>query len=419
MSPSPSVLLVSSSPIARTLYCAALQAEGLQALPAPSGAEALSLAALEQPALILLDLALQTPPAIQVLRDLKSLPDTEHIPVLVIGNTQDTELNAEALEAGATTVLPRIDCTPARLAQTAREFITNTPAYVPSPEASEDRVPTPEAASPAPRPEPTPTPAEASLPSPRTAARSAAAAISSLRDSFQAAVSTRIGELHPLLQSALKDPGSPEIATTLSTLSEPVRELLFQSVLIGNRPFAQLAEGIDNLTQDLLERPEQVKFSPLRTLTFAVERLRALATARTYRPDGTKPRPTPLALIVDDDTLVSRVISQALERGKLNSVRVLNPKTALELCEFNRFDLFLLDINMPEMNGLELCVKIRATSGHDSATVIFVTGVQSPELRTYGGLAGGTDFVTKPFLASELCLKALTHLSKLNIPPVG
>jgi len=70
-------------------------------------------------------------------------------------------------------------------------------------------------------------------------------------------------------------------------------------------------------------------------------------------------------------------------------------------------DLIFLDINLPEMNGFELCTKLRAMPLHEKTPIVFLTGMNSFQNRVQSNLSGGNDFVGKPFNVAELGVKAL------------
>ena len=75
-----------------------------------------------------------------------------------------------------------------------------------------------------------------------------------------------------------------------------------------------------------------------------------------------------------------------------------------------RFDLIILDVDMPVMNGFELCTKLRALPAQTKTPVLFVTGLTDFESRARSTLSGGNDLIAKPFLFMELAVKALTHV---------
>jgi CheY-like chemotaxis protein len=126
-------------------------------------------------------------------------------------------------------------------------------------------------------------------------------------------------------------------------------------------------------------------------------------------------------LAVDDEIFSRKAISVALERAYLKSVSVENSTLAFEMLKKQRFDLVITNVNMPGINGFELCEKLRALPAHTKTPVIFVTLLNGFEARVRSAQSGGDDFIAKPFLLIELEVKALTHAlrGQLKAAPPG
>ena len=76
-----------------------------------------------------------------------------------------------------------------------------------------------------------------------------------------------------------------------------------------------------------------------------------------------------------------------------------------------------VDFSMPSMNGFELCSKLRSLPQHKKTPVVFVTSLNDFESRTSSTMAGGNDFIGKPFLFIELTVKALIHVMRAQYQP--
>lgn len=107
--------------------------------------------------------------------------------------------------------------------------------------------------------------------------------------------------------------------------------------------------------------------------------------------EGQRPR----ILIVDDAPQNLRLLSGILRDNYRVSVAV-GGREALELAAARPPDLILLDVSMPEMDGFEVCRRLKAAPASRAIPVIFVTGLAEEEGRSRGLEAGGTDFVVKP-----------------------
>ncbi|HUC86516.1 MAG TPA: response regulator, partial [Candidatus Acidoferrales bacterium] len=127
---------------------------------------------------------------------------------------------------------------------------------------------------------------------------------------------------------------------------------------------------------------------------------------------GRQEMPVSKILVVDDEAISRRAIVYALEKAKLKSVNLDDPQQALQLLTESDFDLVFLDVDMPNMSGFELCAKLRAMPLHKKTPVVFVTSLNDFDSRTNSTMAGGNDFIGKPFLFIELTVKALIHVMR-------
>jgi len=124
-------------------------------------------------------------------------------------------------------------------------------------------------------------------------------------------------------------------------------------------------------------------------------------------------------LVVDDEAISARAVTYALERAELKYASLQDPAVAYDLLARNRFDLIFLDVDMPAMNGFEVCTKLRALPEHKHTPVVFVTRLNDFDTRTNSTMSGGNDFIAKPFLFIELAVKALVYTlrSRLQATP--
>jgi two-component system OmpR family response regulator len=107
----------------------------------------------------------------------------------------------------------------------------------------------------------------------------------------------------------------------------------------------------------------------------------------------------PRILIADDEPNIREVITFALERAGFGTVTARNGTEALQQVRRGPVDLIVLDIGMPEMDGLEVCRQIRKTS---EVPILFLSARDEEIDRILGLEIGGDDYVTKPFSAREL-----------------
>ena len=113
---------------------------------------------------------------------------------------------------------------------------------------------------------------------------------------------------------------------------------------------------------------------------------------------------------MDDEAISRRAITYALEKAKLKCVSVEDPLAAYKLLSEDKFDLIFLDVDMPVMNGFELCTKLRTLPSYKKTPVVFVTSLNDFDSRANSTMSGGNDFIAKPFLFIELAVKALVYV---------
>ena len=115
-------------------------------------------------------------------------------------------------------------------------------------------------------------------------------------------------------------------------------------------------------------------------------------------------------LIVDDVPGNLNVLCQTLESGGYNVIAAPNGNLALQILSRTRPDLILLDIVMPEMNGFEVCRRLKADAATTDIPVIFITVKDETESLVEGFQVGGVDYITKPFNEKEVLVRVETHL---------
>ncbi len=118
-------------------------------------------------------------------------------------------------------------------------------------------------------------------------------------------------------------------------------------------------------------------------------------------------------LVVDDDSHIRDVISFALRRGGYDVVEAGDGRAALASFERQRPDLVILDILMPELDGLDVCRAIRTeASGDRNTPILFLSSRDAEEDRIEGLEVGGDDYMTKPFSPRELLARVNAHFRR-------
>lgn len=108
-------------------------------------------------------------------------------------------------------------------------------------------------------------------------------------------------------------------------------------------------------------------------------------------------------LLLEDDLLFAETLSDLLEEEGYDVTHCPNGQVALDLTFNTKFDLYLLDINVPLINGVTLLKELRGAD--DNTPSIFLTSHKDKEMLTKGFLSGADDYITKPFDSDELILR--------------
>jgi two-component system OmpR family response regulator len=116
-------------------------------------------------------------------------------------------------------------------------------------------------------------------------------------------------------------------------------------------------------------------------------------------------------LIADDDPHIRDVISFALEKAGMQTTLAEDGRQALDIFRNQSVDLMVLDINMPELDGLEVCREIRKFS---EVPILFLSSRDDEIDRILGLEIGGDDYVTKPFSPRELVARINVILKRVQ-----
>ncbi|MGK3987855.1 response regulator transcription factor [Sorangium sp. So ce136] len=121
-------------------------------------------------------------------------------------------------------------------------------------------------------------------------------------------------------------------------------------------------------------------------------------------------------LVVDDEARIREVLLYALQKEGYTVTAVADGRAAIEAAGAGRVDLVVLDVMLPELDGLEVCRRLRA----GSRTPILFLSARADEVDRIVGLElGGDDYLTKPFSPRELVARVRALLRRAEAPPPG
>ncbi len=125
-----------------------------------------------------------------------------------------------------------------------------------------------------------------------------------------------------------------------------------------------------------------------------------------------KPKSSKGTILIVDDTLSNlRVLSTMLRKSGYEVHDAINGSAALALAEEQPPDLIMLDIRMPEMDGYEVCRRLKANPKTCGVPVIFLSALNELADKVKGFTAGGVDYITKPFRVQDVLMRVETHLT--------
>lgn len=116
-------------------------------------------------------------------------------------------------------------------------------------------------------------------------------------------------------------------------------------------------------------------------------------------------------LIVDDDENIRNLLSIYLENEGFKTIKIDNAKEAIEIIEEKDIELVLLDIMMPQIDGIEACIRIRQNK---KMPIIMISAKSEDMDKIHGLTAGADDYITKPFNPLELIARVKAQLRRYN-----
>jgi CheY-like chemotaxis protein/HPt (histidine-containing phosphotransfer) domain-containing protein len=388
------ILIIEDDQIVANVYRNKLAVEGYKVEVAGDGESGLRIMRTFQPQLIILDLMLPTISGVDVIKEIRNEPDFAKVPIIVFSNTYLTNLIQDAWRAGANKCLSKSSCTPKDVIEVVRHTIGDSGAV----------------------PQQKPSTIELAPSKPATLTDENDAEFQAdLRKAFIDNLPGTLTSLRAGMQSLIKSENEMIRLKQVYELYRQVHALNGNSGIAGLVQISHMSAAFEALLKEIYEKPKNINPSTIRTIAAAVDFLGLLFEK------GTLPErqeiPVSKILVVDDEAISRRAIVYALEKAKLKSVNLDDPVQALQLLVENDFDLIFLDVDMPGMTGYELCAKLRSLPQHKKTPVVFVTSLNDFDNRTSSTMAGGNDFIGKPFLFIELTVKALIHVMRAKLQP--
>lgn len=382
--------MVEDDEVVSTIYRSRLTALGFEVQVAADGESGIKLADEFAPDVMVLDLGLPKLDGLEVLKRLRTGPLTSHLPIIVLTNAYLANRVKDAWAAGATRCVTKSECTPRVLVEIIARI--HEPSHMAVPVKPLE-----------PQPEPAP------VVQPAIAFAAGAELFKELnsKQAFLDQAPGSVAQLRQKVQELLRSQRPETAVFFVSELYALVRSLAAKAGLAGLTRVARMASALEALLKEMSERPDLLTASSQRTVVQAIDFLDEL---QRKSGGGESELPVEGVLVVDDEPLSRRAVTMALERVGLKCLDLDDPHAALSMMTGMEFDLIILDIEMPGMNGFELCKQIRTLPHYKNTAVMFVSSLTDFQSRAQSTLSGGNDLIAKPFHFLELGVKALIHL---------
>jgi DNA-binding response OmpR family regulator len=383
------ILLVDDDPITLEAYRRKLLQSGLEVELARDGIVALQVLHSARPDLVVLDLMMPKFNGFEILKYVRAQDELKNMGVVVLSNFYSDDPEHQAAMAAADVTLTKSHCTPALLLETINHILDHGPPT--------DLAPSP--------PPPTAMPPAKQMESAEQAA---------IRKEFVKNAPIILATMRQLNDAFVTSESPENRGLRLLDFYQKVHSLTGLAATAGFEQIAHLASAFEALLSELHQKPAFITPSTLQTIARTLEFLRLLL-AQSPKParfslDACK------CLVVDDDTVSAHALVSALRKAHLVAIGVQDPVQAFDMLQEEIYSLVLLDIEMPGLDGFELCERLRSLPQYARTPIIFVTGHTEFDNRIHSVLSGGNDLIGKPVFPIELAVKAMTHLLRSRLP---
>ena len=384
------LLIIEDDRIITSIYSKKFAVEGFSVEVAEDGQAGLECICASHPDIVLLDLMLPKLNGLEILARVRAMPEFERLPIIVFSNAYMTSVIDAAWKAGATTVLTKANTSPKQLTQTIHELLSKSATETAESGAT---APGPVAAIPAP---PAPTAEEDFQ--------------ASQRCQFLASIPQFNQGIRYLHQAFLKTEDRAQKTAAAGELYRHIHVLTGSAGLVGADIIARISAAYEALLKEMHDKPGNINVSTTRTSTQTLLFISALLEKAGELPHLGDFEP--VVLVVDDEELSRRAVMLSLEKAGIRGIACEDGTSGLRQATAVHFNLIVLDVDMPGMNGYELCSQIRAQPDYRDTPVIFVTSLSDFQSRARSTLSGANDLIAKPFAFVELSVKVLSYLLK-------
>jgi CheY-like chemotaxis protein len=392
------ILFVDDDELVARVYQEKLTEAGYQVAVAQDGVAAMKMVTQFFPDLVVLDLLMPKFTGADVLKYIRRHPALKTTRVVIFSNSFLAALEDQAGDSGVEYTLSKSNTTPASMINTIREVLAG-PEHIEKP-------PAPPATAVAP-PVPVPSPAPVRQPAP--VSQPVGPSRDQVQSEFLKHMPLMISGIRQVCRELLE---AADPAAEMKVIEQMTRKIGFlktSASTAGCRQPEQLSKALETLLYHLLDKPAAMTDSCRNTIATGVTVMAQYMDR--FDPAQVEDNPPPPAiLVVDDNPVTNRTLVQTLLGAGLTTTSVMDPYEALAVLRGTPYDLVLLDVDMPGMDGIDLCEQMRALPLHKYTPVVFITAFSDLRTRSRSVLSGGDDFIPKPVLPRELNVKVFAQL---------
>lgn len=424
--PKKHILVVDDDPVILRIYQDGLWHRGFKVTTASDGVVAMQALRQTRPDLLVLDLMMPKLSGVDVLKFLRADASFASLPIIVLSNAFMNEMALEATKLGVQKALLKIRCSPNKLAGVIEDVLagrdspedpnqllvhpTARPA-VAAEIAQADAAPgvsAPGTDAPGPWPQPPAPVAPENPPAAKDPQETEIALRAKVRRDFLAHGPETVAALRALCDSLAAAGSEMERGLRLNNFFRKIHFLVAAAGMAECPEISHLASVFEALLYELIAKPQAINASVLRTCYQTIELFPVLfRRAAEWLPVQER---SIQVLAVDDDPVCNRLVVSALRHAQLHARSVEQAQHVLPMLKETKYDLILLDIEMPDISGFELCRLIRRLPGYAKTPVVYVTSHDDFASRQSSIASGGDDLISKPILPLELAVKVVTHL---------
>jgi len=412
------VLIADDDPVVLSVYREGLSKLGLEVDTVEDGLAALKALQRAKPDILVLDLVMPKLSGVDVLKFIRSSATLKNLPVIILSNSYAQEVAREAAAVGAQKGLLKISCNPLLLAGVIGEIIDGQCAadaeahllgvVATAPLSRAEALPAPRPVSKPASPSSAPPARPAPVLAPACPQAIDAEAVARARMDFLEKANRICSGSRSLCDSIVDTTAARDCDARLQDLGRRFEFLTASAEMVGCIRIARMANAIQALLLGMADKPGRITSSALHTAADAIDFISHLVQNAGAAPES--PLTSSEVIAVDDDQLSNRLVVSSLRAVQIKARSESDPLAALRLLASKYYNLVLLDVEMPGMDGVDFCRRLRLLPGYETTPVIFVTLHGDPDTRARAIQSGGDDLIVKPIMPLELAVKVLMHL---------